>query len=93
MKGGRIGNQIKLIELSGVLKANIYLSLKKCPIVAPVPSWKKVCCGNGRAKKPEIKKALKEMGYDFKTQDEYDALGVAMYARSQKKIFMIKEKR
>lgn len=91
-KGGRIGNQVKLIELSGVIKSHVYFSLQKIPIIAPVASWKKIACGNGRAKKPEVKKTLKSLGFNFDTQDEFDALGVALYALHDRKHLINRER-
>lgn len=78
-KNGKIGNQIYLAELSGILKAQIFLSLKKIPHVVPPPSWKKEIIGKGNADKKFIRKVLEEKNYKFNKQDLYDALGVSMY--------------
>lgn len=81
-KKGKMGHQISLAELIGVIKSQIFISLKKIPIIVPPPSWKKSVIGNGHAKKPEIKKVLKSLGYELGKQDEYDALGVALHVHN-----------
>lgn len=84
-KGSRIGNQIFLAELLGVIKSQIFLSLQKEPIMVPPPSWKKLVIGNGRAQKPDVKKYFVSEGYNLGGQDEYDALGVALFILDKKK--------
>jgi Holliday junction resolvasome RuvABC endonuclease subunit len=83
-KNGRMGNQYILAEFLGILKSQILLALKTIPEIVPPPSWKKCVIGNGRADKLTIKKVLESKGYKFDTQDMYDALGIALYIRSQK---------
>lgn len=82
-RNSRIGNQIFLAELSGVIKSQIYMCLKKMPVIIPPASWKKEVVGKGNLKKPEIKKYFLLEGYEGMTQDEYDALGVALFLRKK----------
>lgn len=83
-KKNRLGNQIYLAEFIGILKSQIYLSLRKIPMIVPPPSWKKAVIGSGKADKAEIKKCLEKRNYKFKVQDQYDALGVALFALQNK---------
>jgi Holliday junction resolvasome RuvABC endonuclease subunit len=78
-KMGRMGNQIFLAELLGVLKAQVFISLRVIPDIVPPPSWKKRVIGSGKADKVMIKQFLETKGYNFDKQDIYDALGVALY--------------
>lgn len=80
-KGNGMGNQIFLAELSGVIKSQIFLSLKHIPIIVPPASWKKLIIGSGRADKKQVKQFFTESGYKFDKQDLYDALGIAFYIR------------
>ena len=82
-RNSKIGNQIYLAELFGVIKSQIYLCLKKMPVLIPPPSWKKEIIGKGNAKKPDIKDHFIKKGYEGYTQDEFDALGVALFLRKK----------
>lgn len=86
-KAGRFGNQLFLLENLGILKSQIYLSTKKMPHIVPPPTWKKTVIGNGRAKKDMIKENLTEKGYQLDKQDEYDALGIALYLQQISKVW------
>lgn len=82
----RMGNQLMLLELHGVIKSQIFLGLHKVPIIVPPPSWKKEIIGHGMAKKKDIAKKLKDYQFENEkvVQDLYDALGVALYIHRTK---------
>jgi Holliday junction resolvasome RuvABC endonuclease subunit len=90
-KNGRIGNQYILAEFLGILKSQLLLSLKIVPEIVPPPSWKKCVIGSGRADKDQIRQSLESKGYKFDKQDMYDALGIALYLRTQKSYIIDKE--
>lgn len=64
-------------ELGGVMKSQIYVGLKIVPITIPVTSIRKFLLGKSTKEKSPVQKHFKNMGYSFKTADEYDALAVA----------------
>lgn len=80
-KFGRFGNQLKLIELFGVVKFNIFISLKMIPKVVPPATWKKEIIKNGAAKKDQIVTAINCTGISFDKQDLYDAYCLALYLK------------
>lgn len=49
-----------------------------------VSDWKKNLGISGRAKKTDVLEAMKERGFDPKTEDEADALGILSFARKQR---------
>lgn len=64
-------------ELGGVVKSQIYVSMKIVPITMPVTSVRKFVLGKSTKSKVTVQKHFKALGYILKTADEYDALAVA----------------
>ncbi len=73
-KMGRVGNQLILAELLGIIKSQIVISLKRSPFIVPPPTWKKSIIGSGKATKDQVRDKLIEDGYQFDKQDLYDAV-------------------
>lgn len=44
----------------------------------PVPTWKKQAVGYGAAKKPDVLRWAQRKGYEGESQDEADAIGIAV---------------
>jgi Holliday junction resolvasome RuvABC endonuclease subunit len=76
-KMGRMGHQLSLAELHGIIKAQILIAFKAMPEVIPPSSWKKEVLNKGRANKNEIVREFSSQGINLGSQDEYDAYGVA----------------
>lgn len=65
----------KLHGLAGMLELVCLRAAVECAEVQP-SIVKKVLTGSGKAKKPDMMKAARAMGFDPKVDDEADALGV-----------------
>lgn len=78
----------QLAEVNGVVKYNLTINGVPFETVAPA-TVKKQVTGNGRAKKEEVRDALKELplfkNIEFKNQDESDATALGL-SWIQKKI-------